>query len=150
MSTTLVVTTSEHLEQERILFRLSSMVDTLRDTSAGLLMSHRDKSAIGPVVDTLRKRYNAIHDQVLAAVDDDVAARANQWLEPMHDGTGLAEIYAAAAALAGFIDLEFNIDGFVANRMQSKAAIAHVMAGGTAQLDETDGDTPSGGGGQYL
>ena len=156
MTTTVVVTTAEALEQDRILFRLSSMVDTVRDTAAGLLMSHRDQATVGPVVNTLRNRYNAIHDQVLAAVDDEVAARLRQWLEPlpadadMNDMADLSEVYTAAAALAGFIDLEFNIESWMANRMQNSAAIAHVMSGGTAQLDEPHGDGPSGPGGQYL
>jgi hypothetical protein len=129
------------MANDRQLFLLSNLVDTVRDTARDLLglTSPTDTTA---ATSALIQRYNTL----LADISDLVPAAdrdlLGQWAPTLNDDATLGVILDAAATLARIVDVHIGVDAYIAQRVQQRLDINTVLAHAPAAYPEPEPSAP--------
>lgn len=109
------------------LFRLSTMVDRLRD-AANVLLNQRSTSVAAATLDQMRDRYRRLRYALGRTLTRQGAVELRRWSPRLGDDASLDQIFDAATALACWVDGLLNTDSFLANRRLQLARMGEVDA----------------------
>lgn len=132
----------EAIRCEPELFRLSGMIDGLRDTAEKLMAV--DVSDV--TLERMRERYNQLRTRLAATLLADAATGLLDWAPDLDGPVTSDELFDAASVLARWIDLTLGLPGFMASRLASVAEIRNAFE----QYGPKDGPQPVHAQGQYL
>jgi hypothetical protein len=115
------------MANDRQLFLLSSLVDTVRDTARDLLglPSPTDTTA---ATSALISRYNTLLSDISDLVPPADRNLLDQWAPQLGEGATLSLILDAAATLARMVDVHIGVDAYIAGRVQQRIDINSLLA----------------------
>ena len=141
----------EAMRLDHDLYRLSSLVDILRDNAKDLLelyangVKSNTKLATGMVT-----RYTKLRTAVSVLLPADDRAFVSEWTVALDASADVDEVFDAASSLARAIDTLINTPAFVASRVKTRHEISGVLkecgVDDTLTVTSTDDPRP----GQYL
>lgn len=104
------------------LYRLGVLTDALRDSAAVLLRAGREHDGPGTALQ-LTEQYTRLRHAISLELPDGTDDDLELWTADLEADASLAEVFAAAATLAAYVDQALAHDAFVAGWRQRDSQI---------------------------